>query len=107
MRKDAIEAKKLAESQEKQKNGLKIYIILFSMLIVLLTGVCYIEYAKNLKLDNDIKQIQKEIEAEKSKTQSLNDMLKNRDNDEYVERIAREQLGYVKPNEIIYIDKNK
>ena len=77
------------------------------MLIVLLTGVCYIEYAKNLKLDNDIKQIQKEIEAEKSKTQSLNDMLKNRDNDEYVERIAREQLGYVKPNEIIYIDKNK
>lgn len=106
MRKDAIEAKKLSESLEDQKKFLNIYMILFVLLIVLLTGVCYLEYEKNLTLDNKIEQIQKDIEIEKNKTESLNDMLKNHDSDEHVEKIAREQLGYVKPNEIIYIDRN-
>ena len=113
MRKDAakktntIKKRNLSENQEKQKSDLKTFMIILPLLIVLLTGVCYIAYERNLVLENNIRQIQKDIEAEKSKAEMLNDLIKNRDSDEYVEKIAREQLGYVKPNEIIYIDKNK
>lgn len=47
----------------------------------------------NKKLENEIKGLEKEIKS----SESL----------EFVEKIAREELGMVKPKEIIIIDKNK
>ena len=44
-------------------------------------------------LERDIEELEKEIED--------SDTLK------FVEKIAREELGMVKPRELIYIDKNK
>lgn len=44
-------------------------------------------------LEKDIKDLEKEIESSNT--------LK------FVEKVAREELGMVKPREIIYIDKNK
>ncbi|HZK33410.1 MAG TPA: septum formation initiator family protein [Tissierellaceae bacterium] len=44
-------------------------------------------------LEKDIKVLEKEIEE--------SDTLK------FVEKVAREELGFVKPRELIYIDKNK
>lgn len=47
----------------------------------------------NRKLENEIKALENEIE--------------NSETLEFVEKIAREELGMVKPKEIIVIDKNK
>lgn len=44
-------------------------------------------------LEKEIKQLEKEIE--------------NSDSLEFVEKVARDELGMVKPKEIIYVDKNK
>ena len=107
MRKDAIEAKKTANLQNKQKNNIKLYVFSMLVLMLMLTGTYYVECNKVKHLDSDIKQLKEEIEAEKSKTKSLNDMIQNRDSNEFIEKMAREQLGYVKPNEIIYVDKDK
>lgn len=46
-----------------------------------------------IKLNNEIIQLQREI--------------KNADTLEFVEKVARDDLGMVKPREIVYIDKNK
>lgn len=46
-----------------------------------------------IKLNNEISQLQREI--------------KNADTLEFVEKVARDDLGMVKPREIVYIDKNK
>jgi len=51
-------------------------------------------------LDAEITEAQKkakELEAEKSLI----------DTDEYIERVARERLGYMKKNEKVFIDTNK
>ncbi len=47
----------------------------------------------NKKLESEIKSLEKEI--------------KNSESLDFVEKIAREELGMVKPKEIIVIDKNK
>lgn len=47
----------------------------------------------NKQLERDIKELEKQIED----SQTL----------QFVERIAREELGMVKPREIMIIDKNK
>jgi cell division protein DivIC len=51
----------------------------------------YNERLSNIKLQNE--QLQNEIKLAKRK--------------DYVENQAREKLGLVKPNEILFIDKNK
>lgn len=47
----------------------------------------------NMQLEKEIKELEKEI----GESQTL----------QFVERVAREELGMVKPREIMVIDKNK
>lgn len=62
--------------------------------------------ARNQKLDilaedqRMVKQLNKDID-------SLNKEIKNANTLDFVEKTARDDLGMVKPKEIIYIDKNK
>jgi len=37
-------------------------------------------------------------------TEELNYLISIADTDEYIEKIARERLGYVKPNDLVFID---
>lgn len=51
---------------------------------------------KNASLREDIKQVEKQImELEEEKV--------NLDTDEYIEKKAREKLGYVKSNETVFV----
>lgn len=56
----------------------------------------------NKKLKN-----QAEIQKLESDIDELNEEIKTSGSLEFVEKIARDELGMVKPREIIYIDKNK
>ena len=56
----------------------------------------------NKKLKN-----QAEIQKLESDIEELNEEIKTSGSLEFVEKIARDELGMVKPREIIYIDKNK
>lgn len=48
-----------------------------------------------------------EIEALEEEIGELENDLENSDSLEFVEKVARDELGMVKPREIIYIDKEK
>lgn len=47
-------------------------------------------------------ELQRELERAEAESQSLASLLENVDSDEYVEQIAREELGMVRPGEIIF-----
>lgn len=47
------------------------------------------------------------IEEENAKNIQLTKEKENINSDEYIEKIAREKLGYIMPNETIYIDANR
>lgn len=93
------------KKRRKKRFGLFHFILLFGLIYII---VVFWEQEKLLSeleakkeenllevesLEKDIKDLEKEVEE--------SDTLK------FVEKVAREDLGMVKPRELIYIDKNK
>lgn len=97
--------KKKAKKRQKKKIKL-IHILLPSLCIY----VAIIYYNQNKMLEElrfkkeqniaEVNQLNDEIE-------DLTYQIQNSNSLEFIERIAREDLGMVKAREIIYIDKNK
>lgn len=56
--------------------------------------------SKKMELQNEIKTLNEDINE-------LNEEIEESDSLEFVEKVAREELGMVKPREIIYVDKKK
>ncbi|MNW22414.1 hypothetical protein D3C71_2238660 [compost metagenome] len=50
---------------------------------------------------------QSDIDGKKSLVEYYNSQKLNMQSDEFIEFVAREQLGYVKPYEKIFVDVNK
>ena len=59
------------------------------------------------KYDSQIKMYSADIKVKKNLTEYYNNQKGSINSDEYIENIARESLGYVKPYEKIFIDANK
>lgn len=62
--------------------------------------------ARNDRL-NEIQQSKREVSKLKREIKELEDEISHSDSVEYVEKVAREDLGMVKPREVVYIDKDK
>ena len=52
----------------------------------------------------EIEILKAEIEVEKEKKAEVERMSQNSDSDEYIEKVARDRLGMVKKDEIVFID---
>ena len=49
-------------------------------------------------------KISEDIAKENQRIEELDNAIKNAGTDEYIEKIAREKLGMIKANEIVFID---
>lgn len=58
------------------------------------------------KLNKVKAEIQKSVEASKMENERLKDLLKNAADEKHLERMAREQLGLIKPGETVYVDQS-
>ncbi len=95
------------KDKKKRKRKLGIFrIVLFGMLIYLVVTLFKQNLMmkelqdKKISLKNDISILEDEIDA-------LNDEIENSDSLTFIEKVARDELGLVKPREIIVIDKSK
>ena len=52
----------------------------------------------------EIKELTTQVEAKEKTLDTLNDEALGLGSDEYIERIAREKIGLVRPDETVYID---
>ena len=59
------------------------------------------------RLNKQYKQYNEQLEKTKLINAQLKDKLNEVKSEDYVEKLAREKLGLVKPGEILFIDKNK
>jgi len=81
--------------------------------LILIASFCYFSYTfynqqasiEERKLQRA--QLESNIHAENLKKQQLLKQKEQINSDEFVEKIAREKLGYVKDGEKIYVDTNK
>lgn len=93
----------------KQKKKMRFRLIHLALIIV----IVYVAVVFNNQriLMNDLKAERAETEAEiqdvKAEIERLKYELEDSDSLEFVERVARDELGMVRPREIIYIDVNK
>ena len=61
---------------------------------------------KVLGMERNIEQMQKSVEEQRLKNEEIEALLAIEESDEYVERIARDKLGFCYPDEQILIDRS-
>ncbi len=92
----------------KDKNGKFRYTTLVWALLAV--WAAYILISQQIKLRDQqgaIAEISENIEAEEQKNAELNETLETVGSDEYVEKIARQNLGYTMSNEQVFVDSSK
>ena len=84
-----------------------------ALAIIILFSVVYgsVKIGKSISIRNQKLEIisgnKKEISNLKLEIDNLNSELENSSSTDFVEKVAREDLGMVTPREVIYVDKNK
>lgn len=96
---------KSKKNVKKKKNGL--VHVLFICFMVYFTYTFIDQQVQINKYDSQIKMYRADIKAKKDLTEYYNNQKGSTNSDEYIENVARESLGYVKPYEKIFIDVNK
>lgn len=79
----------------------KIVWVLILLLILYIVFLFSDKYARTLQLKEDIKRFEAEIEELKMKNNNLSEEVESLKSDKSVEKIAREELGLIKPDEIL------
>lgn len=90
----------------KKKKIRPVMIVLFAFSIYFV--YTFIEQQVQInKYDSEIEMYTADIENKRELVNYYNNQKGNIKSDEYIENVARESLGYVKPYEKIFIDANK
>jgi cell division protein FtsB len=81
----------------------KIVVGLVVLAVLLLIGMCYLPLIhKNERMRADIDQLDQQLQLEEQKSKQLQSEIEALRNDpKTVERLAREKLGYAKPDETV------
>ncbi|MEA2087766.1 MAG: septum formation initiator family protein [Candidatus Caldatribacteriota bacterium] len=78
--------------------------IVWAVILLLILYIVFLfsdKYARTLQLKEDIKRLESELEELKLKNNSLLEEVESLQSDKSVEKIAREELGLTKPDEIL------
>lgn len=92
--------------RKKKKLRYKLYSLLLIFISAVFVFVNYVQYLRYKNLDEHAKQILDEVNKEDDRQKQLNEQIKSYDNDQYIEKVAREKLGMVKSDEIIFYYDN-
>ncbi len=91
---------------KKNRKKKIVWIRLFISIFLMYSVFCITNQRISIyKLNKVKKEISEAIEESKMENEKLEDLLKNATNQESIEKMAREQLGLVKPNETVYVDQ--
>ena len=93
----------------KKKRKIKVdYLRVLLIIVLVYFSVTFVRQQLSINEYNvKLKSVKEDISETKAKIDELKEIETKVDDSEYIERIAREELGYVKPYEKIFIDVNK
>lgn len=94
---------KTQKVKHKRKHSLFITIAFIAFLIYF--TVILISASSDIKEKQErVNQLQSQCETEENENKELQNILDNGDKEDYIERIAREKYGYIKPGDRVYQD---
>ncbi len=92
---------------KKRKKSLNIVHVISIVFIAYFGFTFFNQQLKLNKYNSQIEMYTKEIEAKQYLVEYYNNKNENISSDQYIESVAREKLGLVKPYETVYVDSNK
>lgn len=92
------------KSSKKSFTSVFIFFVLV-IFVVSVFCVLYRQMGKYAELKKEEKAIMAEIEMQKERTAELERLREYYGSDVYIEQIAREQLGLIKSDEILFVPK--
>lgn len=90
-------------TKKKRKKKLRVGVLLIYVLIFWIVFVFGKGFFRNYLLHRKIAQLNHEIQAVRMRNEQIRQDIARFNSPEYIERVAREELGLVKPGEIKYI----
>lgn len=94
-------------SKKKKRRRLRLSHLIILFLVVYISTIMINQRKLMKNLQGKKMKIEEEIHIIQNDIDSLNEEIEDSDSLEFIEKTAREELGMVKPREIIYIDKGK
>ena len=95
-----------AKKIKAKKSFTSIYGIIFMVFFVSAVGLnLTFQLEKYLQIKSDVAAVQKQIDEEHSKNESLKDKKEYYKSDEYIEEVARDQLGLIMPDEKVFVNR--
>ena len=96
------------QKQKKQNRSYGLFVRIVLLAVGISVCICCgknILYYQQLQKEQAL--VLAEIEAEKEKQAGFENRREYYHSDAYIEQIAREQLGMIKPNEILYVNRSE
>ena len=84
----------------------KFYFVTMIFIILSFSTYLFYKYDTLLEYDNKINELTEKINLANEENEELNYQTEYKNSDEYIEKLARDKLGMVKNNEIIFYDNN-
>ena len=93
---------KIKKSTKKRKMKITAALLFAVVLFMLVKGVMLQPQITNNY--DKISELKSQIEYEKQRAEEVDALKENVDSDEYIEKIAREKLGMIRKDEIVFVD---
>ena len=103
--KGSAQSKKTGKRKlDKKRLGIVIAVTAFALYF---TYIMIWQQVMISKKNGEIKRLEEKIDHANQQTELLQKELDNLDDPAYLEKVARERLGLVRPNERVFVDANK
>lgn len=101
----------MAKKDGKKSGALRLSSIFLRGFLLLFVGAVAVavgnQATRYQRLQEEQAAIQSEIEAEQARKIEFEQQQKYYNSDAYIEQMARDNLGMIKPNEILYINRSE
>ncbi len=95
----------MAKSKAKPKRSFSFILAVIIFAFVIYFAVSMVSSAKEIKAQQaEINQLQAQCNEQLAENQELQDVIDSGDKDDYIEQVAREKYGYIKPGDRVYQD---
>ena len=97
------------KNEKNKKNSSafnKLYFLIMIFTILSFSSYLFYKYNSLIAYNDKIQELNTEIEKANKENEELQYQTNYKNSDEYIEKLARDKLGMVKNNEIIFYDEN-
>ncbi len=91
--------------KKRARRWLWLYLLVWLFTVVMFSGVIFMQVSDYNNFRQELARSEAELENETQIQEDLRDEMVYNDSDAYIEKIAREQLGLVKPDEILFVNE--